>query len=204
MTAALELFPTLPPRPVIGVSEAEFRTTVWGCCTNRIPLADTERALLRRTRDIPPRFCVDCGRRMALVSKPQQQTECTLCAQKIVQVPAGNIAVVIFIDNMPSFAHRECALRKGKRKITMMATALRTFDLPDCSMCGRSYEDHYRPVAGIFDAYCDTEELPDKVQYYRPATPFRSREYPNRLIVDSPYYTADGLTAYGDEGFLHA
>jgi len=87
----------------------------------------------------------------------------------------------------------------GSKGMPTIATANTTRDMPDCRMCLLTWEEHYRPVTTIWDAYCDTEGLPDVVQYYRPAAPFRSRNWPYRLIIDSPWYTADGKVAYVEE-----
>lgn len=93
------------------------------------------------------------------------------------------------------WAHELCAVEKAGLKVTSMATAMATRDMPDCALCGESYEAHGRYITTIWDSWCAVDLPNGDLQWYRPAAPFRSGNWPYRLIVDSPRYSPNGVYA---------
>lgn len=87
--------------------------------------------------------------------------------------------------------HPICAVQLAEAKVTRMATASWTADLPDCAICGEAYNDHGSTMS-VFGAYCDVEWE----KHWQPAWPFPSRHWPHRLIASSPWHTSDGKTGF--------
>lgn len=197
---AIDLF-SAPARRTLGVSDTEIRTARYSHCDHREDLSDIERALLRQSLDyLPPRSCPRCGGRMILATTPASVERCAGCDQELKRTLIHVVGVNSTTGSWDWY-HTECRLKLARRKISAMATFLTTRDLPDCAMCGREYEQHDRPLTTIWAAECDTDD--GSIQFWRPAQPFRSRDYPYALIIDSPRYTSDGSIAYGDAGAAH-
>jgi hypothetical protein len=130
---------------------------------------------------------------------PVPEGACPLCRE-----PMTTLDALAFItrDGALVQVHDHCANEVNGRRVSAMATFETVADLPDCRACGRPYEMHDRPVTTIWAAMC---VAPDghgiarlengRTQYYRPAQPVVSRNWPHEVFEDSPVY------AMSDEQF---
>lgn len=130
---------------------------------------------------------------------PVPEGACPLCRE-----PMTTLESLAFVphDGAMVQVHSACATERNGRKVNPMATYQSVANLPDCRMCGRPYEEHDRPVTTIWAAMCVTSDGREiarlengRTQYYRPAEPFVSRNWPHLTIGDSPVY------AMNDEDF---
>lgn len=141
----------------------------------------------------------------ALYSVPVDDRPCPFCGadmqSKVNEGPGARSFAII--DGEVRAACALCLAERSLHGVTDMATAKHTWDLPTCAMCGLPFEDHYRPITSVWAAYCDLDDAGNEI-FYKPSKPFRSTNWPFRLITDSPRYTADGKIAYGDDGILTA
>lgn len=136
---ALDLF-AHEPRPGLGLSETEFATALFCCCTNRIPLTDIERAIYRVTREIN-RFCKDCGKRMVLVTRATKvDATCPFCAQPI---PHDNTqrAMAIMAGGIGRWAHPLC-IQKARGGRSFLQGQRTVAGHPDCARCGAPWDEH--------------------------------------------------------------
>jgi hypothetical protein len=81
------------------------------------------------------------------------------------------------------WAHLLCRTKAKGLTVSAMATAQITKELPACRLCGRPWENHNRQIGTIWGAQCNTDEE----QWWQPVTPFRSRNWPYRLIAGWDY-----------------
>lgn len=196
---ALDLFAATAAPPAVrgwALSDAELTSAQFVCCQNSTAVSDVERAMMRLGRS-PRRHCPDCARAMAIATTPPRVERCVGCDQ-VLKSTLIHVVGVNSATGQWGWYHTECRLKIARQKISSMATFLTSRHLPDCATCGREYEQHDRPLTTLWDAECDTDD--GSLQHWRPAQPFRSRDYPYRLITDSPRYTPDGRIAFGDEG----
>lgn len=198
---ALDLFaaaPSASAAPVRGwaLSDAELLTAMLVCCTNRIGLSDVERALLRLGR-YRARPCPSCARGMPVVTiPPASQLPCPGCNKPIASTVIPLMGINSVTGEIRAY-HDLCRVQAAGgpiKNVSSIATFLTTHAMPDCALCGLPYDDHLSDVTTIWEAWCDSGD------YYAPSAPFRSRNWPYRLIVAGPHQTPDGRTAYGDEG----
>lgn len=115
------------------------------------------------------------------------QETCALCDQPIqygalMDEGLSKIYVVGFLDGAFRHCHQACYMTATRKQVTDMATA-KIVNLPDCRTCRLPYMEHDRPITTIWAATCEDGS------YWRPAEPFRSRDWPHRMITDSPRYT---------------
>jgi len=154
----------------------------------------------------PPTYPAWCAEYVQTEEMKNAPVFCWMCGVQIRKTEDFSISIRPFVEDptrsVLAPAHPTCAVEASRHHVTAMATFLVDQGVPDCSVCGRPYEEHDRPITTLFQAECAynpdgtwrTGE--DPTVYYRPSKPFRSKNWPYRTIIDSPYYTVDGKTAY--------
>jgi hypothetical protein len=135
------------------------------------------------------------GKRWARYSVRCEPQACGFC-DKMVEDREHAVAAVHPVGDSCEvrWVHRTCAAAASGGFIRSMATHPISRDLPDCALCGQPHGDHRSDLTSIYEVMCDTEHE----QFWRPSTPFQSKNWPYRTVIDSPKYTPDGRVAYAD------